>query len=316
MTAGEGVLTYGRDQAVDRKTVKVLSKRTDRDGLIRLFGHLGVLGLIGALLWLALGTWLLVPALLLHGAVMALLFAPAHECSHGTAFRSRRLNEGVYWLVCLIYMVPPTMFRYSHAHHHTYTQIRGRDHDMLAERMSLAGYLFFCSGYRFWARGLRWFFLHPMGKVAEIDREVLPSGALPAVVREARIIMAIYAALALVSILTGSLAILWLWLLPRFLGEPFMRWLRIAEHGDCEENGNLLRNTRTTRAPAWLHVLFWNMSYHAEHHLCPMVPFHALPALHEKVATQIYPVGRGYLAVHAEVLQNIARRRSAKAVQT
>lgn len=311
MSANQGAVpaTFGREGVVDRKTVKRLSKRTDRNGLLRLAGHLGVLSSTGFLVWLALGSWFLLPALLLHGAVMAFLFAPTHECSHGTAFRSRRLNEAAYWLVCLIYLVPPTMFRYSHAHHHTYTQVRGRDHDMLDERMSFAGYLLFISGYRFWKRGLRWFFLHPFGKVAAIDREVLPSGALPAVVREARIIMALYATLAVISVASGSFLLLWLWILPRFLGEPFMRWLRIAEHGDCEESGNLLHNTRTTKAPAWLHFLFWNMSYHSEHHLCPMVPFHALPALHESVGASLHPVGRSYLSVHGGVLRNIAARR-------
>ncbi len=301
--------TYGQKDVVDRKTVKALSKRTDRDGIIRIAGHLGVLGVTGVLVWLALGSWLVLPAMLLHGAVMAFLFAPTHECSHGTAFRSRRLNEAVYWLVSLIYLVPPTMFRYSHAHHHSFTQIRGRDHDMLDERMSFAGYLLFVSGYRFWKRGLRWFLLHPFGKVAVLDREALPSGAQPAVVREARIIMAIYVTLALISIASGSFLLLWLWLLPRFLGEPFMRWLRVAEHGDCEESGNLLTNTRTTRAPAWLHFLFWNMSYHAEHHLCPMVPFHALPDLHAKVGQSLHPVGSGYFSVHGAVLRSIAARR-------
>ncbi len=308
-TSESRVATFGRDEVVDRKTVKRLSKRSDRDGLIRLAGHLSLLGLSGGLVYLSLGTWFLLPALLLHGGVMAFLFAPLHECSHGTAFKSRRLNEAVYWLVALIYMVPPTMFRFSHAHHHSFTQIRGRDHDMLDERMSLAGYLLFITGYRFWKRGLRWFLLHPFGQVADIDRECLPSGALPSVVREARIIMAFYGLLVLLSIATGSALLLWLWVLPRFLGEPFMRWLRIAEHGDCEESGNLLHNTRTTRAPGWLHFLFWNMSYHAEHHLCPMVPFHALPDLHKAVGDKMHPVGAGYLQVHASVLRNIRRRR-------
>jgi len=29
-----------------------------------------------------------------------------------------------------------------------------------------------------------------------------------------------------------------------------------------------------------IRFLMWNMPYHAEHHLCPAVPFHQLPALH------------------------------------
>jgi len=29
--------------------------------------------------------------------------------------------------------------------------------------------------------------------------------------------------------------------------------------------------------------IYWNMNYHVEHHMFPMVPYHALPALHEKI---------------------------------
>ncbi len=303
--------TFGRDAVIDRKALKPFVRRTDRDGLLRLAGHLGLLGLTGTAVVMTLESWWLLPALFLQGSVLAFLFAPVHECSHGTAFRSRWLNEAVFWLVCLLYLVPPTMFRYSHAHHHTHTQIRGRDHDMLPERMTVRDYLLFVTGYRFWVRGLRWFFFHPFGRVAAIDRTVLPQSELPRVVREARIIFAIYAALALVCLLAGSWLMVMLWLLPRFLGEPVMRWLRVAEHGECEESGDLLANTRTTRAPAWLHFLFWNMSYHAEHHLCPMVPFHALPRLHAAVGERLHPVGESYWAVHRQVLANISRHQGA-----
>jgi fatty acid desaturase len=29
--------------------------------------------------------------------------------------------------------------------------------------------------------------------------------------------------------------------------------------------------------------LYWNMNYHVEHHMFPMVPYHALPKLHETI---------------------------------
>ena len=47
-----------------------------------------VAGLFAATGWLvhqALGTWWIVPAVFLHGAILATLFAPLHETSHGTA---------------------------------------------------------------------------------------------------------------------------------------------------------------------------------------------------------------------------------------
>src|SRR3546814_6010240 len=81
-----------------------LSVRSDLPGLIRLATHLAVMAATGALVWLALGTWwLLLPAMLLHGIVLVACFAPFHEGSHYTAFRSRWLNDAVGWLAGAVF---------------------------------------------------------------------------------------------------------------------------------------------------------------------------------------------------------------------
>ena len=33
--------------------------------------------------------------------------------------------------------------------------------------------------------------------------------------------------------------------------------------------------------------LYWNMNYHVEHHMFPMVPYHALPQLHEEIKADL-----------------------------
>ncbi|MFP6731408.1 MAG: hypothetical protein VCD50_14785, partial [Alphaproteobacteria bacterium] len=71
---------FGSDKVIDRKTLKPFVKRDDRHGLINLAGHGAALGATGYLLALSLGSWWVVPVMLAHGFVMALLFAPAHEC--------------------------------------------------------------------------------------------------------------------------------------------------------------------------------------------------------------------------------------------
>ena len=114
--------------------------------------------------------------------------------------------------------------------------------------------------------------------------------------------LALYGAIALTAVALGSTAPFFYWLLPRVLGEPVMRWIRVTEHSGCEEGPDLRRNTRTTRAGAIFKALFWNMPYHAEHHLSPSVPFFALPAFHQKIGDKLHPVGSGYFAVHGEVI--------------
>ena len=46
--------------------------------------------------------------------------------------------------------------------------------------------------------------------------------------------------------------------------------------------------------------LAWNMNFHGEHHLSPLVPFHALPALNRLLQGQI-PVRKGYMGGHREI---------------
>lgn len=86
-TAATWRLTGG--DAVPVALMKELRRRTDRDGLWQFAGHVAAQVATGALIWLASGSLLVVPAVLLHGFVMALWFGPMHECTHGTAFRTR-----------------------------------------------------------------------------------------------------------------------------------------------------------------------------------------------------------------------------------
>ena len=70
----------------------------DGPGLIYLAFHVIVMGGTGYLLHLSLGTLWVIPAILAHGYVIAALFSPFHETAHFSAFKSRWLNESVFWL--------------------------------------------------------------------------------------------------------------------------------------------------------------------------------------------------------------------------
>ena len=212
-------------------------------------------------------------------------------------------------MITFVYGVPPTFFRYSHATHHTYTQIRGRDPDMVLPRQStIWDYIYYVSAIPFFKRNAMWFIRQAFGSVHADQRYFLPDNEFPRVYREARIFLALYAAIAIAAIAAGSIAPLIYWIIPRLVGEPLMRWVRVAEHAECPEVPDLRRNTRSTKAPRWFNLLFWNMAYHAEHHLFPKVPFHALPRLHDAVGDQAHPVGESYLQVHATVLDRLSHQ--------
>ncbi len=51
-----------------------------------------------------------------------------------------------------------------------------------------------------------------------------------------------------------------------------------------------------------------NMNYHIEHHMFPMVPFHALPRLHELIKDQCPPPYRGLRGAYSEIVPTLVRQ--------
>ena len=81
-------------------------------------------------------------------------------------------------------------------------------------------------------------------------------------------------------VLTGSWLPVLFGVLPRFYGAPFI-WVFIwLQHVGLAENvWDHRLSTRSLRVNFFFTFLFMNMESHIEHHLYPMVPFHALPRL-------------------------------------
>ena len=104
MTQDRATTPESSGVSLDRKVLKQLSRRSDRPGLIHLGLWLVLLAGSGVLLTLSLGTWAVVPAMVLYGALLTVpTYSLSHECAHGTAFRTRWLNETVFWITSLIY---------------------------------------------------------------------------------------------------------------------------------------------------------------------------------------------------------------------
>jgi len=89
------------------------------------------------------------------------------------------------------------------------------------------------------------------------------------------------------SIFWMSAELFWIWLLPVLVGQPFLRFYLLAEHGLCPTVANMFENTRTTFTNSIVRFVAWNMPYHTEHHVYPMVPFHKLPELHRIIQNEL-----------------------------
>ena len=291
---------------IDRQPLAELNTLRDGPGWRRLASHLATV-LVGGVLWRLDGLpWALrLFGLVVSGVGLATCFAPLHECGHRTAFRSKRLNDGVAWLMGLLSFYNSTFYRRYHQWHHRYTHQPGLDPELEDPvPTTLAGYLREISGWNWWTGKLRGHARLLWGYLSDIP--YMSPELIPQIRRSIRLQFAVYGVLAALSLIAANGFLFWSWLLPLAIGQPVLRLLLLAEHTGCSYGDDGLANTRTTLTLAPVRWLMWNMPFHAEHHLYPSLPFHALPAAHRWIGPRLQHLDRGYLAVHRDLLGRLA----------
>ena len=123
-----------------------------RDTIIWLAAF-AVFGAGGYVFW---GTWWAVPFFICYGVLYgSSTDSRWHECGHGTAFKTRWMNDAVYQLACFMIMREPTIWRWSHTRHHTDTIIVGRDPEIAAMRPPAHAAACFATSSRYPAAGRR-----------------------------------------------------------------------------------------------------------------------------------------------------------------
>ncbi len=289
---------------IARAEIRSLRRLSDRRGLLRLAGHLAALLLSGSLVALAPGPVWCLPAQALEGAILIFLFAPLHETIHRTAFRNRRLNDVVAALFGFLILLPAGYFRFFHFAHHRNTQDPDRDPELATPKpRTRRQWLWVVTGLPLWRSLIQGLVTHALGRTPE---PYLAGKAGRQVTREARVHLALYGAILLASLVWRRGVAVEFWILPAILGQPWLRLYLMAEHTGCPLVPDMLSNSRTTATNALVRFFAWNMPFHAEHHTFPAVPFHALPALHRRLAPVLGTTAPGYVAVHQQILRSLA----------
>lgn len=271
---------------IPRKAMKELMQRSDgpaiRDTVLWL-SLLVVTAAGGIFFW---GSWWAVPFFFAYGTLYGSASdARWHECGHGTAFKTRWMNDAVYQIASFMVMRNPVTWRWSHARHHTDTIIVGRDAEIAVMRppdlFRLAANFF--GIFDVWY-GMKALIANAFGVLSADEKDFIPEMERRKAINAARVHVAIYAAAVLAALGFGS----WLPLVliggPRLYGCWHMVMVGLLQHGGLADNVNDHRlNSRTVYMNPVSRFLYMNMNYHVEHHMFPMVPFHALPRLHEMI---------------------------------
>ncbi len=295
---------------LDRKTIKALCRRSDRPGVVFLVKWALSLLVTGYGVHLTMDNPWLWLAMFVHGSVIGLpAYAMSHESAHGTAFRTRWLNELVFWITSLLYMEEPLHRRYTHTNHHTYTWHQGRDSQMPDETLvTLRTWLKDVSGYSLTRFHLVALLRVISGRYTDVMDWVIPQDERPRMRRNACIFVAIYAGIG-IAIALGADWLLWYLVIPVFLGQVTVMAFGLIQHVEMAENApSILDSTRSFCTNPLVSFLYLNMEHHIEHHLYPQVPFYSLPGLHEAIEAQLPEPDPGFLRTFIESLSVAVRR--------
>ncbi len=278
-----------------------LTGKSNGPGLIQFSCHLGAIVILGTLIAARVPFW---PVLMLpQGILIVFLFTLLHETVHRTAFETQWLNDAVARFCSLAIALPADWFRYFHFAHHRFTQDPDNDPELAFPKPeTMRQYIVHVSGLPVWLGHFKTLWTNATGRCR--DSYVPPKG-LPKVRTEARAMIAFYAVVLLVCLYFRSTLLLYVWILPAVLGQPFLRLYLLAEHGRCPFVANMLENTRTTFTNWFVRKLAWNMPFHAEHHAYPGVPFHQLPAFHVLIERHLKVTEAGYVRFHEKYIDTL-----------
>ncbi|MEM6678091.1 MAG: fatty acid desaturase [Pseudomonadota bacterium] len=301
--------SFTRRRLVAPQQLRALMQRSDLAGALQLGSHFGAILLSGAALWTLWGSWWAVPVFMIHGVLLNFLYAGQHELSHGTVFQTKWPNRAFGRLIGFLMLYPRDFDKIQHWAHHQHTQNWEKDGELVRAPYTLGSYLLWFWGPTYWwsrisriVRLTRGIVLEPYVRK---DEHAL-------VIREARIHAALYAAIAAVSVATGSWAAVILWLAPMITMKFVHQLQNTIEHLGLSHEDDILKNTRTTKTNAVMRWLCWQMPYHTAHHTFPSVPFWQLRGLDAAMREGgAEPYAMGWIEFQVEVLRKLWGRSEA-----
>jgi Na+-transporting NADH:ubiquinone oxidoreductase subunit F len=296
---------------VPKYKMRELQERRDgpaiRDSLLW-FALLFVFGSGGYLLW---GTWWAVIPFAIYGVLYASVSDSRwHESLHGTAFKTDWMNNALYELASFMVLRESVSWHWSHIRHHSDTLIVGRDPEIVVQRPPNLAF-FITNFFNVMAFGRYWthVFLHCTGRLTADELAYIPENEKGKVIARARIYVLIYTGVIILSVLSGSILPLMYVGFSSFYGAWLMVVFGYTQHAGLAENVLDHRlDCRTVYMNPINRYLYWNMNYHVEHHMFPLVPYHALPELHELIKSDSPEPYAGLLDAYREIIPTVLRQ--------
>ena len=290
---------------VDRELMKKFMARNNSLAAMHIASWFAALGVFGYLAHLSFGSLWAVPAFAVYGVLYGSMSDSRwHETGHRTAFRTKWMNDVVYYIASFMVFREPETWRWSHARHHSDTIIVGRDAEIAGKRnVPFYKYLLELFSFGAFPAELKQWTQNAFGKITDNQKEFQPPETFRISKWASRVYLLILIATVISSWQIRSFEPLLFIGLPSIYGHWLVVVLGFTQHAGLAENTIDHRlNTRTVYMGPLNRWIYWNMNYHVEHHIYPSVPFHQLKNLHEAVKDQLPPPYKSTLSALREVV--------------
>lgn len=293
---------------IDKQVLRELTRPNDTKAFLHagsfLLIYVGTSAITLVLFLMELWAWMAIAAYV-HSMFVGFvgMGAAVHELSHGTAFKNKKLNNFFFKTFAFLSWNSYFHFKESHRRHHQYTSFDLYDLERPTNPVpfswiDIVGWFTIDFGYMkklIWTNiqhalgntDVDFFFWCPLIQKSDIRTQKL--------IGWARVLIAGHLLLGLVFALSGLWILIFTVSISPFVG----RWLSRG----CQEqqHDGLARNIPDWRVIAYtadfgpvMSYLYWNMNYHAEHHMYAAVPFYNLPALRKALQWDLPKPIKGY----------------------
>ena len=288
---------------IDKDVVKQLSERSTWNGLWRVGLFLVFLATTAATtLWVAQYS-LLLAIIPLYGYYFFYGFwvAIGHEQQHKMVFGRNTdwFGEPFYYLVQALMWNSPTYARISHKLHHRYTMVRGIDPETdwpeVFDTKFVRGPIVHCiqsllvfGAVKTLARDILTQIKRIAGNKDRMMRDHCSDKEIAAIRRESLGILLFHMAIVAVAVVFGRWELLAFITIAWQIGSPIEGLWHNTEHITRLYDVNDQRLCTRSVKVGWLvHLIYWGLDDHIDHHIYPQVPSRNLPKLHKLLKNEL-----------------------------
>ena len=294
---------FSRRDLIEPSELRRLNEKSNFMGFFQLFSHLIAILLISVLHYKLIYSWWSLASGFALGVLINFLYAGQHELSHGTVFKTFKLNEFFGRIIGFFMLFPRDFDQIMHFAHHKWTQDWEKDGELVREPFTIKTYLLWFVGVTYWRNRIVGILRRARGVV--IEPYINPT-EYKKVILESRLHVFGYLIIFILSLYFNSWAALTFWILPMLITKPIHQMQNTIEHLGLTHKKDILQNTRSTRTNFLMKWLCWQMPYHTAHHTFPSVPFWKLKELNSKIEKKSGNVySMGYLEFQIEVIKRL-----------